>query len=221
MTPGDERSTFLLRLAHWQLRRRASRHHRTRTHTAVVIGATVASLAIAAAAFAYWTTTGTGTGEGEAATVTNLSVTAISSPSPVNELYPGSSGDVVMQISNPNVFPVTITGVSLPSATTYAAGYSDNVLTNSISGCTASGATASFVAWNYSSNSNPHVLTTSLTVGPSATLTVTMTDDAFMGTSSPPACEGAYFQMPSLTALTAASSNSSSTSSPATDSWSA
>jgi hypothetical protein len=220
VTAGGERTTFLLRLAHWQLRRRASRHHRSRKRAAVAVAGTLVAIAMAAAAFAYWTTTGTGPGQAQAATVSNLAITAVATPSPVNQLYPGSTGDVVLQIANPNVFPVTITAVSLPSATSYATGYANSNLTGAIAGCTTSGATASLVAWNYASNSNPHTLSTSLTVAANGTLTVTMTNDAAMGTGSPTACEGAYFEMAPLTGVTASSSNSSATPSPATDSWS-
>lgn len=221
MTVQEQRKTPLLRLAHWQLRRRALRRHASRRWGVLLVGGAVtAAMSMAAVAFAYFTTTGNGPAEAQGATVSNLTINAVAAPSPVNQLYPGSSGDVVLQISNPNSLPVTITAVSLPAVTTYATGYSNSALTSALAGCTASGGTASLVAWNYASNSNPHALSTFLTVGAGATLTVTMTNDATMGLNSPAACEGAYFQMPSLTGVTASSSNSSATANPATDSWS-
>ena len=43
--------------------------------------------------------------EGQAATIQNLTVSAVSSPAPTNQLYPGGMGDVVLTISNPNPIP--------------------------------------------------------------------------------------------------------------------
>src|SRR4029077_4210209 len=107
-------------------------------------------------------------------------------------------GDVVLTITNPNAFPVTVTGVDLPTNTTYAAGYTASNLTGSISGCSAAN---SDVLWNFatSTSGSVHTLTTPLTVAASGTLTVTLTNDASMTTSAPAACEGAYFSLPSLT----------------------
>jgi hypothetical protein len=156
--------------------------------------------------------------QGQAATVSNLSVAAVSSPSPANLLYPGAAGDVVVTITNPNVFPVTITGVDLPINTSYATGYSAPGLTGAISGCSSS---TSGVSWTYatSSNGSVHTLTTPLTVASSGTLTVTLTNDASMSLSAPAACEGAYFSMPSFTGIVATGGAATATTSPATDAW--
>jgi hypothetical protein len=66
--------------------------------------------------------------EGQAATIQNLTVTAVSSPAPTNKLYPSGTVDVVLTISNPNPYPVTVTGVDLPTNTTYADGYTTAAL---------------------------------------------------------------------------------------------
>lgn len=157
-------------------------------------------------------------GLGQAASVSNLSITAVSSPSASNLLYPGSTGDVVLSITNPNVFPVTITGVDLPTSTTYATGYSSANLTGAISGCSAS---TSDVDWSYSTSTSGsvHSLVSSVTVGAGSNLTVTMTNDASMTMSAPAACESAYFSMPSLTGVVATGGAATATTSPATDSW--
>ena len=214
--PRGERPTLLMRLALRQERRRAAcqrRLPRLVVAAAVLVGG---SIAAGVAAYAYFTATGSGTGQAQAATVTNLTISAVASPSPTHVLYPGSNGDVVLKISNPNGFPVTVTQVSVPSSTSYATGYTDSGLTVAKSGCDSS---SSLVAWNFASGSNPHNLTGSLTVGANGTLTVTMTNDATMGLNAPAACEGVYFSMAPLVGVTAASSTSTATSSPATDSW--
>ncbi len=140
-----------------------------------------------------------------------------------NLLYPGGTGDVVVSISNPNPFPVTITAVQLPANTSYATGYTTSALTTTQTGCLA--ATPSAVTWNFSTatSGTTHTLTTGLTVGASGQsnnpLAVTLTNDASMATTSPAACANTYFSMPSLIGVTATGGAATSTTSPATDSW--
>src|SRR5947208_12881403 len=110
---------------------------------------------------------GGSSGEGHSGSVSNISITAVASPAAGNLLYPGGSGDVVVSISNPNPFPVTITAVQLPSNTTYATGYTTSGLTTTQTGCLA--ATPSGVTWSYATGSSgsSHTLTASLTVAAS------------------------------------------------------
>ena len=162
-------------------------------------------------------------GEGQSATIANLTISAVSSPAATNLLYPGGTGDVVVTISNPNPYPVTITALQLPTNTTYATGYTTNALSTTQSGCLAS--TPSDVIWNYSSTTSgsSHTLTSAVTVGASGQandpLVVTMTNDASMTSVAPAACAGTWFSMPSLTGVTASGGAATSTTSPATDAW--
>ncbi|HKU56294.1 MAG TPA: hypothetical protein VJP41_04670 [Gaiellaceae bacterium] len=166
---------------------------------------------------------GGSSGEGQSANVSNLSITSVASPAANNLLYPGANGDVVVSISNPNPFPVTITAVDLPSDTTYATGYTTSSLTTTQSGCLAS--TPSGVSWSYATGSSgsSHSLTTPLTVAASGQannpLVVTMTNDATMASTAPAACESTYFSMPSLTGVSATGGAATATTSPATDGW--
>lgn len=198
------------------------RWSRKRRLVAGLIGAALVS------GVAYGTTnwivgiTGGSNGEAHSGTVSNISITAVASPAPGNLLYPGGNGDVVVSISNPNPFPVTITAVQLPTNTTYATGYTTSALTTTQTGCLA--ATPSGVTWNYATGSSgsSHTLTSPLTVAASGAsdnpLVVTLTNDASMAMSAPAACEDTYFSMPSLTGVSA-SAGGSATTSPATDSW--
>ena len=147
-----------------------------------------------------------------------MTISAVTTGTFSNQLFPGSNGDVQLTITNPNGEPVTVTGVSLPANTSYATGYSDQALTTPQSGCTSTG---SLVTWNYATGSSgsAHTLTTPLTVGANASLTVTLTNDASMGSSAPSACEGTYFKMPALTAIAATAGAATATTSPATDAW--
>jgi hypothetical protein len=162
-------------------------------------------------------------GLAQSGTVSNLTITAVSTPSPANVLYPGGVGDVVLTISNPNAFPVTVTAVNLPTSATYATGYTTSALTTTQTGCLA--ATPSGVTWSYATGTSgsSHSLTTALVVGasgnPNNPLTVTLTNDASMATTAPAACENTFFSMPSLTGVTATGGSGTVTTSPATDGW--
>ena len=126
--------------------------------------------------------------EGQAATIQSLTVTAVSSPAPTNKLYPGGTGDVVLTISNPNPYPVTVTGVDLPTNTTYAGGYTNAALST----------TQTVVSPRHRaalSGTSPRppraarTRTTATTVGASGNannpLTVTLTNDASMTAAVP------------------------------------
>jgi hypothetical protein len=162
-------------------------------------------------------------GEGQAANVANLTITAVASPAASNLLYPGGTGDVVVSISNPNPYPVTITALQLPTNTTYATGYTTSALSVTQTGCLA--ATPSTVTWSFSTGSSgsSHTLTTPLIVGASGQannpLAVTLTNDASMGATAPAACETAFFSLPSFTGITATGGAATSTVSPVTDAW--
>jgi hypothetical protein len=161
-------------------------------------------------------------GEAQSASVANLTVTAVATPSATNDLYPGGTGDVVLTISNPNPFPVTVTGVSLPANTTYAAGYTTSALSTAQTGCSGS---TSLVSWSFATGSSgsAHTLTTAVTVAasgqPNNPLTVVLTNDASMALAAPAACENTFFSMPSLTAVAATGGAASATVSPVTDAW--
>lgn len=157
-------------------------------------------------------------GSAQSGSVSNLAITAVASPAAGNLLYPGGSGDVIVNINNPNSFPVTITAVNVPTSATYAAGYSNGALTTAQTGCSSS---TSNVAWSFatSSSGSSHTLATPLIVGSNAQLTVTLTNAASMGTAAPASCENTYFSMASLTGISASAGGATATTSPATDSW--
>jgi hypothetical protein len=198
---------------------RARRQSRLRRVISALVGmALVGGGAFAATNWIVGLNAGS-SGEGQSATVQNLTITAVASPGAANQLFPGGNGDVVATITNPNAYPVTITGVNLPTNTTYANGYTSSALTTLQTGCIA--ATPSDVIWNYSSaiSGSAHTLTNPLTVAANGTLTVTFTNDASMTAATPALCENTYFSLPSLTGVIATGGAATATTSPATDAW--
>ena len=129
--------------------------------------------------------------EGQSANIANISISAVATPSPSNLLYPGGLGDAVITITNTNSYPVTITALSLPANNVYAAGYSNSTLTTPQAGCN----TTSLVTWNYatSTSGSSHTLTTALTVAANGNLTVTLTNDVSMASTTPAACANTFF----------------------------
>jgi hypothetical protein len=192
-----------------------------------VLGVVAGMVVVATASFAAtnWVVglNSGSSGAGQSATISNLTIAASASPSASNLLYPGGNGDVVLTISNPNAFPVTITAVQLPANTSYAAGYTSSALSVAQTGCIAS--TPSGVTWNYSTSSSgtSHTLTTPLTVAASGQsnnpLTVTLTNAASMALTAPAACANTFFSMPAFTGVTATGGAATATTSPATSSW--
>ena len=164
-------------------------------------------------------------GQAKLGTVSDLTITAMATPTPTNVLYPHGAGDVVAKITNPNDFPVTITKLKLPKSTVFATGYSTSSLTTVKTGCGAV-ATGSDVFWHYSSTAtgSTHTLHTPITVAAAGQggdpLTVTFTDDAFMGTTASTTCENSFVKMPSLIGITAYGGGSAvPDASPFTDKW--
>jgi len=224
--PGDPEVLISESLPHVQPKVRrppARRHAKGRKVLSALFG--IALVGGGAYAATNWIVglAASSSGEGQAATVQNLTIAAVATPLPANQLYPGGTGDVVVTISNPNPYPVTITAVDLPTNITYATGYTTSALSATQTGCLA--ATPSDVIWKYSSSTSgsAHTLRTPLVIGASGNannpLTVTLTNDASMTASAPAACENTYFSMPSLTGVTATGGAATATTSPATDSW--
>ena len=125
---------------------------------------------------------------------------------------------VVATITNPNAYPVTISGVDLPLNTSYAGGFTTSALSTAQAGCTAAN---SDVIWNYSTGTSGsvHTFTTPLTVAANGSLTVTFTNDASMTAAAPAACAATFFSMSSLTGVVATGGAATATTSPATDAW--
>src|SRR3954451_13356265 len=184
-------------------RRRAPGRHRAHGNrwprrarvVAAVTGVVLAgSVAFAASNWVVGLNSGS-SGQARSVTISNLTITATSSLSPTNLLYPGAAGDVVITIANPNPFPVTVTAFTLPTNVTYAAGFSDSALTTPQAGCSA--VTPSGVTWSFATGTtSSHTLTAAITVAASGAsdnpLTVTLTGAASMSSSAPSACAGSY-----------------------------
>jgi hypothetical protein len=166
---------------------------------------------------------GCSSGEGQSGTVSNLTITAVASPAAGNLLFRGGSGDVVVTISNQNPFPATITAAQLPTNVTYATGFTSSALSTTQTGCIAT--TPSGVTWNFATGTSgtSHTFTSALTVAASGQannpLTVTLTNDALMATTTPAACVNTFFSMPSLIGVSATGGTATPTTSPATDAW--
>jgi hypothetical protein len=151
--------------------------------------------------------------------VQNLTISAAVSRAAGNLLYPGGTGDAVVEVSNPNAFAVTVTALRLPPDTAYAVGYRDARLSSPIPHCSAR--TPSGVTWSFATGTtgSPHPLDTPLIVPARGTVSVVLIRDVTMAPSAPAACTGAYFSLPSITGVIAAGRPGAATPGPARDAW--
>jgi hypothetical protein len=111
-----------------------------------------------------WQSVGKGNGTAKATTAVDLQVTAGSASS---QLYPGASGDVKFSVTNPNTYPVSITGWS--GAT--------------ITGTDKAGCATTDFTLNAGTISSP-------VVAAGATANVTVAGGITMATGAPNECQG-------------------------------
>jgi hypothetical protein len=158
----------------------------------IAAAGSLAAMATTALVLAAWTTNGSGSGYVKAGTSQTLSTVDVSA-STTASLYPGVSGNVLIKVSNPNPYPVRVTGVSLNGTNgdiTADAGHA---------GCTTTGV----------SFTNQTGLTIDVPAKVGATngeTQATLNNAASMSNASLDACQGATFTIPvSLSAQSNAS----------------
>jgi hypothetical protein len=139
------------------------------------------------AAFGYWTSHGTGTAvvatSGGPATVHLIAVTGGNTAS--TSLSPGQTADLVLELNNPNAYPVTIVSIT----------QTGNV---SPSGGTGPGAACTGSTGNTGDTTGVSVptQTVSLAVASGPQVVVHLPGGASMNTTSASGCQGASFQIP-------------------------
>jgi hypothetical protein len=135
----------------------------------------VMALAAVGLVYAAWTTTGAGSGYAKAGTAQALTTVDVSA-STVATLYPGGpAGDVLIRISNPNSYPVTVTGVAGSGAITPDSGHAS---------CTTTGV-------SFTDKTG-----LSIAVAAGGQTTATLSGAASMTNASVNGCQGATFTIP-------------------------
>lgn len=92
-----------------------------------LVGVALGAFAIGAIAFAAWTSNGVGTGK--AASTTNKT-SEISADAFAADLYPGATKAVTVKVSNPNDYPVIVTGIAAGSSDKVGGCAADSVRTD-------------------------------------------------------------------------------------------
>lgn len=131
---------------------------------------------IAGTAVAVWAAGGSGSGSGDTGTAQEVTITP---GTPTAQLYPGGTADVMLSLSNPNAFAVTVTSLSLDDLQ----GTGGFAVDAGHSGC----AVTTLTYPSSQDNGGPGW------VVPAGTSTVTLTDALSMSTSAANACQGATF----------------------------
>jgi len=140
----------------------------------------VALLITAAVTFGSWAVgSSSGNGYAKAVSAQNLTLSDASA-STTAQLYPGGTGDLVVKVTNPNAFGVTVTAVTAAGPITSDKGAACNAST----GVTFTNATG-----------------LSQSVAGGATVTFSLVGKVAMSNASDTSCQGAVFTVPvSLTA---------------------
>ncbi|MFN2617239.1 MAG: hypothetical protein ABR581_08965 [Thermoleophilaceae bacterium] len=137
---------------------------------------------IAGFVYAAWTTNGSGSAYSKAGTASALSTVDVSA-STTASLYPGVTGDVLIKVSNPNPYPVRVTGVSLNGTNASIAA------DGSHSGCTTTGV-------SFTDQSSLTIDVPAKSGGVDGQTQATLTGAAAMSNASLNACQGAIFTIP-------------------------
>lgn len=141
----------------------------------IAIGIAVA-IALGGPAYAAFSARGQGTDTAASSTLLAVTVAALTGgDAPSTTLQPGGQADVVLRVSNPNSFAVTLVSVT-PNGTVTASGGSGT--------CTSTGVTFAGVSG------------LSTTIAAAGTTLVHLASAANMSTSSTTGCQGATFSIP-------------------------
>jgi hypothetical protein len=142
----------------------------------LVFGAVVALVVGlgAGTAFAYFTSSGSGSGTSSVGTVQSVTVIEASG-SVTNKLYPGASGDLLVELDNPNSYSVNIVGITGNGTVTGSSG---------IGTCSTTGVSV------LTNNS------LSIVVASGSNVSVVIPNGVSMDAASDSGCQGATFQVP-------------------------
>jgi len=140
-----------------------------------LVGGAIAILVLGVVGLVYaaWTTGGSGSGYAKAGTSQALTTVDVSA-STTADLYPGTNGNVIVRINNPNPYPVRVTDINGNGAITASGG---------IGTCATTGVT-------YTDQSG------SFDVAANSAATFTLNNAAHMSNASENGCQGATFAIP-------------------------
>jgi len=143
----------------------------------IALLSTVALIAcgVAGGAYAYFVDTGSGQASASTGSLQPVTVAALAGATPASSLLPGGTGDVVLRVSNPNAYAVTLTSVTGNGTITADAGHPSCTTT----GVTFTGQTGM-----------------STTIAASSTMLVPLPGAASMSAASSNGCQGATFSIP-------------------------
>jgi hypothetical protein len=137
----------------------------------------VGALAVGAAAWAYFTSSGSGSAHASTASMSTVTLSATAG-TPSTPLYPGGTGDVSLEVNNPNAYAVTLVSVALKTGGTITADVGH-------SSCTTTGVTFA----------NQTGISSTIPPGASQ-YQIRLPGAVSMNSSSLSGCQGATFSIP-------------------------
>lgn len=164
------------------------------TRRALVVGALNAIVLGGGLAYANWSTSGAGTGAGSAGSALPVNGTVTTVASSATLLYPGSSAPLVVNVHNPNPFPVQVSAVTL----------TNGQLPSSIGGTPKNATTCTSAASAVSLVGAASATGLTTAIAANADATVTLPAAVAMGLGSDDGCQSAVFTFATGIAVTAA-----------------
>jgi hypothetical protein len=137
------------------------------------------------AAWAAWTANGSGTGRAQAGRA--LEISTVATTGNATPLFPGGVGDLLVNVKNPNPFPIRVNTVVPGESITADRQHAD-------AGCKGAAIGVSTDRW----------VAVGLAVGPEASAQFTLAGAIRMGNGSVDACQGAVFSVPVVLVATSA-----------------
>jgi hypothetical protein len=141
----------------------------------VAVLAVVGVLAVGGVAWAYFTSSGSGSGHASTGTMSTVTLNA-SAGTPSTPLYPGGTGDVSLEVNNPNSYAVRLVSVTGSGTISHDASHS---------ACTTTGVTFT----------NQAGLSTAIPAS-ATNYPIHLSGAVAMGSSSSSGCQGATFSIP-------------------------
>ncbi len=147
----------------------------------LTVGGALAALVAGGVVFAAWVVPGTGQGYARAKQALPLTTDNVGATT-VDQLFPGTSGDVKVKVNNPNSFAVTVTAVQANGA-----------VDSNVAGCTDVGGDVTKQTGVSFAN---QTLNSGNVVPANGNLTLTLSNAVNMTNQAVNACQGAVFTVP-------------------------
>lgn len=167
----------------------------------IATGATVLGMGVA---YAQWTASGTGVGTAKAGSAQGVTAATATYSVTTGLLYPGGAGDLLVTLSNPNPYPVTVTQIAQDTSAGKFVSSDKPAGTNNATACTDDPASTPSHPTGVSFSQQTTSISLAAHGNSGDHATVTLSGSVSMSGSSDNNCQGATFTIPVTTSAISA-----------------